>query len=312
MFPHPFTHQSPTYTPFSTGIYTVTPGLTLLSKADFGNGDLDKKIFQLDNCYPIFIEHKIYLAKTQPQRHILSHNLNHSLATTITQFIKQTLATEYNLTLPEKLTYPTNPFPQSALELDTLALYLQEDLAIIQQTKTPTKTPTTIETPPSNIIRYLHISSPNYWAPEEKIGKTFAQIHAPVAGMDLSLEHKIVNAITTKGPYVRFAWGITTDTHLNHHPNPPPNTQKQLWHGRTFDKNNPQAYLRIERQVTVPFPEHNAALFLIHPYFTDITTLSKDHKTQLLNAISSMTTEQKQYKGLTGKDELINWIETEI
>ncbi|OGY55459.1 MAG: hypothetical protein A2912_01500 [Candidatus Buchananbacteria bacterium RIFCSPLOWO2_01_FULL_40_23b] len=296
----PLTYQSPIYTPFSTGIYSVTPGLTILAKADFGNGPIDQKIFQIDNCYPSFIENKIHLTKTQPQRHILSHNLNHSLATTITQFIKQTLATEYDLTLPTQLTYPTNPFPNSPFELDTLTLYIQEDLAIIEQTSD------------SNIIRYLHISSPNYWAPEEKIGKTFAQIHAPVAGMDLTLEQKIVNAITTKGPYVRFAWGITTDTQLNHHPLPPPDTPSELWHGRTFNPSNPKAYLRIERQVTIPFPQHNAALFLIHPYFTDIATLSKEHKLSLLNAINSMTTKQKEYKGLTDKEELITWIETEI
>jgi len=299
------TNQGPTYTPFSTSLYSVTPGLTVLSKADFGNGQIDQKIFQIDNCYSEFIRHKTSLAITQPEHHILSYNLELTLANTIQEFIKQTLLQEHSLNL--ELVKHTTPLPyQNSTELDILCQYIQEDLAIIQQT------PASKNTPSSNCIRYLHISSPNYWAPEQKIGKTFAQIHTPVAGMDHTIEHKIVHAITTKGPYVRFAWGITTDTQLNHHPLPPPNILPELWHGRTFNKNQPKAYLRIERQVTIPFPEHNAALFLIHSYFTDISTLTSSHKTQLLNAINSMTPEQKKYKGLIDADELIEWINSTI
>jgi hypothetical protein len=66
---------------------------------------------------------------------------------------------------------------------------------------------------------------------------------------------------------VRFAWGLSTDTPLNHHPEPPMNILPLQWQGRNFDPNNPRLYLRIERQVIWGLPKYEAVLFVIRTYF---------------------------------------------
>ena len=82
---------------------------------------------------------------------------------------------------------------------------------------------------------------------DTSVGHSFAAVHEPVAGMaEMNRRgEEFVNIMTraTDG-LVRFAWGVTFDDRLNHHPDKP----------RTpFDPANPRAFLRVERQA-----EHGA------------------------------------------------------
>ncbi|MCX7594913.1 MAG: DUF3445 domain-containing protein, partial [Fischerella sp.] len=155
---------------------------------------------------------------------------------------------------------------------------------------------------------------PNHWSAEEKIGKDFATVHAPVAGMEKINRRAsaIVNTMIVQKPMVRFAWGLSTDTRLNHHPEPPANVPVKQWLGRNFHREHPRLYLRIERQVIWGLPEYEAALFTIRTYFRDCSAIKKDPqlRCKLSAAIRSMTPESLIYKGLAeSKASILAWLE---
>jgi hypothetical protein len=101
---------------------------------------------------------------------------------------------------------------------------------------------------------------------------------------------------------VRFAWGVTFDDRLNHHPDKP----------RTpFDLRDPKAFLRVERQTIWGFPARGAALFTIRTYLYDLNDLRRDPATRdpLIAALLSMSPESRAYKGLTDHfDPLVRWL----
>ncbi len=186
--------------------------------------------------------------------------------------------------------------------LDALAAQVQEDLAVVCRAGG------------SNWLSAIHLCYPNHWSAQEKIGKDFAAIHAPVAGMEKINRRAdaIVNTMIAGKTMVRFAWGLSTDTRLNHHPEPPMNIPPLKWQGRNFDPNNPRLYLRIERQVIWGLPKYEAVLFVIRTYFRDCHAIKKDPhlRAQLVSAIRSMTPDSLIYKGLfESKDSILAWLE---
>ncbi|MBG1259225.1 heme-dependent oxidative N-demethylase subunit alpha family protein [Nostoc commune] len=122
----------------------------------------------------------------------------------------------------------------------------------------------------------------------------------------------IANTMITHKPMVRFAWGLSTETRLNHHPEAPLGVSVSQWQGRSFDLEHPKLYLRIERQVIWGLPEYEAALFTIRTYFRDCGVVKKDAvlRSKLYAAIQSMTPEALVYKGLVeSKVNILQWLE---
>jgi hypothetical protein len=171
---------------------------------------------------------------------------------------------------------------------DALCSQVQEDLAILQLENE------------NDYLSAIHLCSPNHWAPGEKIGKPFHAVHAPVPDMERTLLHyqKMLSSIVhSSSPMTRFAWGIATDTQLNHHPEPPPGIDPLDWWGRRHDKDTTW-YIRSERQNLIGFSEVNAFLFTIRTYFYPIHELTRVEKEKLLSAINSMSPASLRYKGL--------------
>jgi hypothetical protein len=177
---------------------------------------------------------------------------------------------------------------------------VQEDLALVCRRPDGT-----------DWLAAVHLCSPNHWAAGEKVGRTFAQVHAPVAGMAPFNQRSadLVKAMIERGPYVRFAWGLGTDARLNHHPEPPPGIPPEDWQGRRFDPGHPRLFVRLERQVLWGFPQQEAALFTIRSYFRDCAQLTPEERGQLRLALLSMTPETLAYKGLTAnRDPVLAWL----
>ena len=97
---------------------------------------------------------------------------------------------------------------------------------------------------------------------------------------------------------MRFVWGVESDDRLNHHPEPPPGSDPEQWHGRLFDKG--RFWVRTERQCVWGLPEVNAALFTIRVgYVPDDEVLANyTLRTSLRAAVKSMSAEAREYKGL--------------
>lgn len=306
------------YFPLHRGRYEVSPGLYPLGN-DFGNGIQDHLTFQLDNQFAVYWQQKQACRDENLGKYFVHQDLQASNLQQVNDFIVATLVKEYpeffvtektdsNTLLQCHLTQsrmcrPHNTqLDQQLAFLDFLAMQIQEDLALIQLAPNG-----------NDQLCLLHLCFPNYWAAADKIGKDFIATHQPVAEFDRLAKRssEIVNAMIHKGPFVRFAWGLTTDTRLNHHPVPAPGYPADDWQGRQFNPDKPQLFLRVERQTTHGLPAIQSALFTIRTYFTDVNDIKADNQQRLalLSALESMSTDSLAYKGLsTVKRAIIDWL----
>ncbi|MGB7160722.1 MAG: DUF3445 domain-containing protein [Tepidisphaeraceae bacterium] len=295
--------EPPFYFPMRHGRYDVAPGLMKFVK-DLGGGDADARAFQIDSTFDRFRAAKLASRGERPGKYVCSSDLSDAVAGEIAAFVVSRLITEYpsrfardGASLRCALTGETLALDsgQVTTTLDALACQVQEDLAIVSTSPDG-----------KHWLSYAHICLPNGWAPAEKIGRSFAAIHEPVAGMTEMnrREEEFANIMVraTDG-LVRFAWGVTFDDELNHHPD----------RSRTvFDPSRPRAFLRVERQTIWGFPRRGAALFTIRTYLYDCADLRRDPATRqpLVAALRSMSPESLVYKGLAPHaDDLIKWLE---
>jgi dimethylamine monooxygenase subunit A len=305
----------PFYFPLRHGRYDVAPGLTKLAK-DHGAGTADAQLFQLDDTFVRFRAAKAKSRGRSFERCVLAHNLDLDVEAAVGAFIAERLSTEhrqhFSLDQTElgtllhcNLTGETLRFNprmrlaehgQYASALDALAMQVQEDIAVVS-------------TDPhgEHWLSFAHICLPNGWAPEEKIGRSFAAVHEPVAGMaDMNRrgdEFVKVMVGATDG-LVRFAWGVTFDDDLNHHPRSP---------RPPFDPQHPRAFLRVERQTIRGLPSVGASLFTIRTYLYDLDTLRHDPATRdpLVAALRTMPAESLAYKGIAPHQAaLVRWLES--
>ena len=142
-----------------------------------------------------------------------------------------------------------------------------------------------------------HVCFPSHWKPEDKIGRSFEWIHQPVP-MDLRNSRKLIAAAVTAGIFERFVWSIVHDERYNFHPRLPYSE---------FDASYPRVIVKVERQVTVAFPEQRFCLFVLRQYLIKEDRLDKK---LLADAIDRMTPEQKKYKGLEHSDSLVRYLRT--
>jgi hypothetical protein len=313
------------YFPIGQGRYEVKPGLFAFG-TDFGNGSADGKLIQIDDQYAAYRREKLAARAESLTKYYQGGRMNPVLIHRIAEFLTRRAATEH----PEhfRLKEDTGAMLECRLSgeillfepdwtlravqggeptvqppyvdaFDALACQLQDDIAVV-------------DFDPKGVDRLLalHLCLPNYWAAEDKIGRDFGEIHAPVPGMTETYRRpeRVIRAMSDKGPCVRFAWGLTTDRRLNHHPRPAPGVDPKHWQGRCFDPRHPRLYLRVERQVLWGLGD--AALFFIRTYITDCNTLKPDERHRLHAAVAGMTEKELRYKGLAGsRDAVLRWLQ---
>lgn len=160
-------------------------------------------------------------------------------------------------------------------------------------------------------IPWLAVCLPSGWAPEEKIGHHFAQVHAPVADNQLIVkasEH-LARLVTGSDRWERHVWTITRHPRLHAHPahvDPAPwpaDADVAQLAGR--------AWFRTERQTFVPVAGQSQAIFTIH---VNVTPLAEALETpqqarQVHDALATMSPAVLEYRGLTAaRDRLLAWL----
>lgn len=295
------------YFPFASGQYTTAPSLHKLT-TDFGNGKADQRIFQIDAQWPLYFQNKVQCREESIEKYFKTHQLREKAAQQLTQFIIQQLLGEYpsifSLEEQQEDFLFTNHLNQEVIRfdqnytliepgkyvsaLDALACQVQEDMAVWQREGDADR------------MTMIHLCAPNHWSPAEKIGKPFSWVHQPVAGMEKMRQRyqPMMKTLIRGGHFVRFAWGLSTDNRLNHHPELAPGWETEAWQGRHFDPDNPSLYVRVERQTLSGFPEADAVLFTIRTYFEEVRKMEPVHRKALLKALTSMSAEALEYKGL--------------
>ncbi len=320
----------PQYFPLTNGPYRITAGLSKLGR-DFGNGKLDAHVVQIDRQFSLYRQTILASRQERLDKYVITQNFDPLLQAAVCKRLITILTTEYphyfqtrhstddqihlDCTLTgETLVFNSCVYDPQQSRINTQPPYIHGFDALVSQIPEDLAVITTQDS--GDHIVALHICAPGHWAPDEKIGLDFTQVHAPVPGMQhiVKQHHSMVSTMIDHGPWVRFVWGFATDERLNHHPQPPPDCQPHVWRGRCFDPTVPDSstfYLRIERQVMVGLPHEGACLFFIHVSHLEGNTIRQNdtQRIALLSALESMTDQTLAYKGLsTSRDALIHWL----
>jgi len=144
----------------------------------------------------------------------------------------------------------------------------------------------------------VDVSFPSDWRPERIVDTDFRFIHGPVPGFaDAEAQARsMVSAMIDRGPYVRFVWTLKADDFLDHHP-------EEGGHGEWSADG--EGFLRVERQLTVPFSDVAASLFLIRTYLYPFRSLTAEQRDSLARAVETMPAEAARYKSFTAAQPII-------
>jgi len=254
----------------------MRPGLARLGTS-FGNGERDARVFQRDEQAAAYARAKA----TVPSRARALIDDPDGLCGAVLPWLR------------ERARLDGIAIEASGEPASTRARYrqlcdaIQEDLVLVRRTVDG-----------RDRAVFVDVCFPSGWAPEAIVGASFAAIHAPVPGLldDARRAAAMVEAMTQKGPFVRFVWTLSADDHLDHHP------LRGL--RRAFDP-EAELWLRVERQVTMPFPERDAALFAIRTYLYAVTELEAGQRVTLEAAVAAMPEPIARYKRLASARPLI-------
>lgn len=266
--------DKPRYFPVPSGPLRMRAGLFRLGK-DFGNGAADGRIFQRDSTTAAVLEAKRRVLEAHPERYAFASDVGRL----------------------EGLRYVLDWMNRRAAEdtgsvshvdggvvsgFDVLARQSAEDFVILQRDECH-----------GERCVLAHVCFPSGWRPERIVGKGFLAIHDAVPAFEEvgRSSRPLVDAIFERGPYVRFVWTVTPGAELDRHPS--------LEHA---DWQESQAgFLRVERQISVPFAERNLSLFVIRLHVYSFAELSASERAVLASCLRQTADEILTYKGLASE-----------
>ena len=171
-----------------------------------------------------------------------------------------------------------------------LSLAFAEDFAVIDGT--------------SGRIPWLAVCLPSHWSPEEKVGRHFAEVHAPVADNQtlITASDHLARLVTGADRWERFVWTVTPRATLDNHP---ARCGPMQWDADSTP------WFRTEHQTFIPLPAHRQAVFTIH---VELRRLSQSietatHAQRLHDAIASMSPAVLAYRNLSvPRERLLAWL----
>lgn len=180
--------------------------------------------------------------------------------------------------------------PAALRAAEALALALDEDLVLLAAGASG-----------EGRVAWLHVCFPSGWDPGAMAAASFAQLHAPVPGAAALLRAgpALVRAMLSKGPYVRYVWGLSPDGARSRHPDracPMPAEHPLA-----------EAWLRVERQTTLALPEASLALFAIGVHVTPLRVAlsSAERRDAFAAAVASLGPAERRYKGVPWSGEAV-------
>ena len=175
--------------------------------------------------------------------------------------------------------------PEAKRATALLCLAFEEDFAVIDGA--------------SATLPWLAVCLPSRWAPGDKIGRHFAQVHAPVADNALLIEasDRLARLVTGSDRWERFVWTISPEPRLHQHPG-----RGHVEWPDTADAEAVAALasLRHEHQTFIPVPGTGQAVFTIRVDSEplDAALRTRDDAARLHDAIASMSAAVLGYRGL--------------
>lgn len=272
------------YYPFKDGTYEVGMGLHSI-ETDFGNGDRDQLIFQYDNESDYLREHRFDLGVD-----FIGDRFTQGQSNVLKDFIfKNIVKANY---------FKKNELPDKDFSLKLLSHYFPEDIVLV----------TIDEDKKEDYISAMQVTAPSGWDPEVVINQSFFEIHKDIPGMkELSKRgYQITkNLIVKNKQYVRFIWSFSYDNEISHNP--------KTWTRKTFDPQEGNLWIRVERQTITPLPKIKSYIFTIRPYIYPILKIALDsveYISGLLEAMDSMLEEDRLWRCPDGEfDDIYQYLQ---
>ena len=160
-------------------------------------------------------------------------------------------------------------------------------------------------------IPWLAVALPSGWAPEEKVGRHFAEVHAPVADNKLVVNaaSHLTKLVTGTEARERFVWTISAHPRLHAHPR---RVDPLRWPAELEpDALAAAAWWRTERQSFIPVPGQRQAVFTIGVQLqrlADAITTPQE-AARVHEALASMSDAVLAYRGLAdARGRLLAWL----
>ena len=158
-------------------------------------------------------------------------------------------------------------------------------------------------------IPWLAVALPSHWAPETKVGRHFAEVHAPVADNTrlLAASDALTRLVTGPERWERFVWTVTPHPRLHAHPSRADGWPKAI-DAATFAT---QAWFRTERQTFIPLPGARQAVFTIGVVVQPLAraVARSEHARAVHDAVATMSDAMLAYRGLTAvRAPLLAWL----
>jgi hypothetical protein len=185
--------------------------------------------------------------------------------------------------------------PPSQRVAALLSLAFEEDFAVIDA---------------AACIPWLAVCLPSRWAPEDKVGKHFAEVHAPVAdnAVLIAASEQLARLVTGPERWERFVWTVSADPRLHQHPA----HNDAAWPvDADADRLAGQASFRHEHQSFLPVAGAGQAVFTIRVESEplDRAIASRDAARRVHDSMASMSPAVLAYRGLeTARDRLLAWL----
>lgn len=177
-----------------------------------------------------------------------------------------------------------------------LSLAFEEDLAVVDASDAT--------------VPWMAVALPSHWAPEDKVGRHFAQIHAPVADGELLRRagEALTRLVTGPERWERFVWNVTDSPRLHTHPR---RVSSDRWSHDPQAQGLPRAWFRSERQTFIPVPDAGQSVFTIHVQvrLLDEVVVGPARARRLAEAVQTMSPAVLAYRGLGAvRGPLLHWL----
>ncbi len=138
---------------------------------------------------------------------------------------------------------------------------------------------------------------PNRWDLRSKLGRSIADVHAPVARLNDQLEQAVDSFFDRLEPdrsFWRLGWGIL-DTAAGY--TPIDGTAAPRPERPTID----DLHVRVERETLRRFPVHRSVLFTIRTYVAPLTTVlaDPDDRQAIVRIVDAMPDDVRDYKDIS-------------
>ena len=167
-------------------------------------------------------------------------------------------------------------------DIKQLGLAIEDDVVIMHKGK----------------LEACFVAFPSSWNAGEKVGKTLAELHEPIADNEALVRASdgIMRAMTSGQSYHRYTWGISSLDGYSNHP---------LYEKPEFDSLDDLTF-RVEHERTMTVTEGTTAVFLIHVDTYPLKEVLRTDFGLIKESIDSMSESVLQYKNLVKIKRLMN------